>query len=361
MQIETAVTLDDLAVDALALLDRAPILPSGGLFNGGLFSGRAWWDVVLAHAMPVDAEACFVTLRSVGAVIALVPMLRQHGRLASLTTPYSCEYAPLFTAGADGATRVAAMAAFARFCRGCGVTRLDAVPAEWDGLPDLLTGVRQAGLRALRFDHFGNWHEDVSGLGWPAYLHARPGALRETIRRRLRRAEAVPGARFALLTQPADMDQAAEAFESVYRRSWKEPEPYPAFNVALMRATARSGALRFGLWSIGHEPVAVQLWVVMDRRAIVLKLAHDEAYKTHSPGTVLTALMLRHLLDREDVAEIDFGRGNDSYKQGWASRRRQRIGILLVNPWRPAGAYALVRHAGGAARSAIRARLPQPQ
>src|SRR3954453_22172316 len=209
MQTETTATLDGLATDALALLDRAP-----GLISGGLFSGRAWWDVGLAHALPADAEACFVTLRSRGQVVALVPMLRQRGRLASLTTPYSCEYEPLFATGTDSTTRVAAMAAFARFCRGSGVTRLDALPAEWDGWPDLLSGVRQAGLRALRFDHFGNWHEDVSGLGWPAYLHARPGALRETVRRRLRRAEAVPGARFALLTQPADMDKAAEAFES---------------------------------------------------------------------------------------------------------------------------------------------------
>ena len=29
----------------------------------------------------------------------------------------------------------------------------------------------------LRFDHFGNWHEDVSGLDLSAYLRDRPGAL----------------------------------------------------------------------------------------------------------------------------------------------------------------------------------------
>jgi CelD/BcsL family acetyltransferase involved in cellulose biosynthesis len=152
------------------------------------------------------------------------------------------------------------------------------------------------------------------------------------------------------------MDQAADAFESVYRRSWKEPEPYPAFNVALMRTMAALGALRFGLWSLAGEPVAVQLWVVMDRRAIVLKLAHDEAFKAHSPGTVLTALMLRHLLDQEQVAEINFGRGDDAYKKDWASQRRQHVGVLLVNPWRPTGAYALLRHVGGRALVALRNR-----
>ena len=81
--------------------------------------------------------------------------------------------------------------------------------------------------------------------------------------------------------------------------------------------------------------------------ATVLKLAHDEACKAHSPGTVLTALMLRHLLDQEHVDHIDFGRGDDPYKQGWATQRRQRIGLLLVNPWSAAGSTTLLRHALG--------------
>ena len=102
----------------------------------------------------------------------------------------------------------------------------------------------------------------------------------------------------------------------------------------------------------------MQFWVVKDGRATVLKLAHDEAFKAHSPGTVLTALMLRHLLDQEHVAAIDFGRGDDAYKQGWATQRRQRIGLLLVNPRRPAGSAALLRHIAGRVRGAIVQRFP---
>jgi CelD/BcsL family acetyltransferase involved in cellulose biosynthesis len=157
----------------------------------------------------------------------------------------------------------------------------------------------------------------------------------------------VTGARFDLLTRVDQMNQAAEAFELVYRRSWKNAEPYPDFNVALMRAMAERGWLRLGVWSIETEPVAVQFWAVHAGQAIVLKLAHDEAFKTHSPGTVLTAIMIRHLLDNEHVAQIDLGRGDDTYKQGWAVERRQRIGVLLINPRRPAGLIALLRHASG--------------
>ena len=334
----------DLSPDGQALLDSA----------ASMFSGRSWWNVVLAHALPAETTAAFIAIRIGGGVAALCPMLRQDGRLHGLTTPYTCDYMPLFAAGLDRASRVAAMTAFARHLRNQGTVRLDALPLEWDALPDLEAGARQAGLHPLRFDHFGNWYEDVGGLDWATYLLRRSGALRETIRRRLRRAEKLTEARFDLFTQPAEMDRAAKAFESVYQRSWKDAEPFPAFNGALMRAMANCGQLRFGVWSIGAEPVAVQMWVVQAGHAIVLKLAHDEAYKAHSPGTVLTALMLRHLLDREHVEQIDFGRGDDGYKQGWAVQRRQRIGLLLVNPWRVSGAIALLRHFAGRARTSLK-------
>jgi hypothetical protein len=327
--------------EALTLLDEA----------AGIFASRAWWDVVVRTGLPAGAEVAFVLIRSGQRIVGLLPMLRDGRRLSSLTIPYTCEYTPLLFGDV-----VDACAAFGRFCRSTGVTRLDALPVEWDGLAALEAGVRRAGLRALRFDHFGNWYEDVGSLDWSSYMLGRAGALRETIRRRLRRAEKLAHARFELLTEPGQMDVAVKAFESVYQRSWKEPEPYPRFNAALMRAMAGLGLLRFGIWSIGSEPVAVQFWVVRDGCATVLKLAHDEGFKAHSPGTVLTALMVRHLLDVEHVVRIDFGRGDDAYKQGWATCRRQRIGLLLVNPWRFSGAVELVRHVAGRVRAGFAAR-----
>jgi CelD/BcsL family acetyltransferase involved in cellulose biosynthesis len=342
--IETFATIEALAPDAITLLESA----------GSLFDSVAWWRVVLAHAMPAGSEALFAVIRCNGRAVAALPMQRSGGRLGSLTTPYSCAYRPSVAPDVDRAARIRALAAWARFCGADGTVRLDALPAHWDGLAELEAGGRLGGLMPLRFNHFGNWSEDVTGLAWSDYVQRRPGALRETIRRRLRRADKLPDARFDLFTTPDQMDAAAAAFESVYLRSWKEPEPFPDFNVALMRATAAPGWLRLGVWSVGAVPIAVQFWVVKDGHAIVLKLAHDEAFKAHSPGTVLTALMLRHLLDVEHVARIDFGRGDDAYKQGWATERRQYIGLLLVNPRRPAGLLALLRHTAGRMRDTLR-------
>ena len=80
---------------------------------------------------------------------------------------------------------------------------------------------------------------------------------------------------------------------------------------------------------------------------------HDEGRKALSPGTVLTAHMVRHLLDVEQVAELDFGRGDDPYKQSWTTRREQRIGLLLANPWRPRGLATIARHGLGRLRRRV--------
>jgi hypothetical protein len=224
--------------------------------------------------------------------------------------------------------------------------RLEALDPDAAEVVALATAARAAGLVVLRFDHFGTWYENVAGQGWAEYLQARPGPLRSTIRRKFARMARDSGT-FALFADPDGIERGIRAYEDVYRRSWKEPEPFPTFNPALVRRLSPLGSIRLGVYLQGGRALAAQIWLVEQRRATVLKLAHDEAARDASPGTVLTALMLRHLLDNEHVAEIDFGRGDDPYKRLWAGQRRQMVGMVLANPWRVGGMAAWGRHAAG--------------
>jgi len=104
----------------------------------------------------------------------------------------------------------------------------------------------------------------------------------------MRRAERASIA-FEIVTRPEDIESGIAAYESVYARSWKVPEPFPRFNAQMMRHAAGIGVLRLGLLharpdSGGSNPIAVQLWIVMNGQASVLKLAHDAAYKALSPA-----------------------------------------------------------------------------
>ena len=185
-RIETFASLETLPDDATPLFAAAE----------SFFATRAWWEIVLAHAIPPNALPCLLLVRQNGEAAALFPMLHDPatGGFRALTTPYTCLYEPLIRPGHTD--RAAIFGAFARFCRSFATTRVDALePAV---ATQIAAGGRQAGLAVARFDHFGNWHEDIAGLTWAAWLARRSGALRETIRRRTRQAERLPGSHFGL-------------------------------------------------------------------------------------------------------------------------------------------------------------------
>jgi hypothetical protein len=320
------------------------------LFGRGFFDSIGWYETTCRAALPAGAVPEFVVVNSHDSACAVLPMLRHGTRVTSLTTPYSCLWHPLGRTDLSAAAWRDLGARFAIWCRACGTVRLDALdPADASYAP-FLAGVRTAGLHILPFDHFGNWYCALPAANWDTYLAARPGALREAIRRRTKKLLS-EGAEFTTARGSEGLDAVIAAYEAVYAKSWKEPEPFPSFNAALMRSCAADGSLRFGLLKRDSNVLAVQFWVVRERWAAVLKLAHDEAAKAYSPGTVLTAMMIRALLEQDGVTELDFGRGDDPYKKDWTGLRRQRTGVVLANPWRPAGALAIAR---GAVRGFLR-------
>ena len=307
---------------------------------------RTWFDATAAAALPAGATPRYLELRANSRPAALLPLRAEDGRLAALTSPYTTIYQPLLAPDIDPA---AAGRGFGRVLRRTPLTVLDALDPAWPAWPSLLDGFRRTGLVPLRFDQFGNWHEPLDDRDWSSYLAARPGALRETIRRRTRAAERDPAIRITLVRDAAQVPAALEAYEAIYARSWKEPEPFPAFNAALLPRLAHMGVLRMGVLARGDTPLAAQYWTLSGGTATVLKLAHDEAERSLSPGTILTAWMIRTLME-EGARALDFGRGDDPYKHHWASKRRQRFGIALAAPWRPAGALAIARHGAGKLR-----------
>jgi hypothetical protein len=309
-----------------------------------------WWRTMLAAGTPAGVQPRFLVSNLAGASCILPLWAGPGALLEGLAGPYTCLFQPIFAKDTTPTGHRGAGTALCPALRPAGVTRLDALDESADWLAPFLAGLRQGGLRPLRFEHFGNWHEPIDGRNWETYLAARAGALRETIRRKARRNAGVD---FTLITGGADLDAAIAGYEDVYARSWKVPEPFPRFSATMMREAAAAGALRLGLLTAAGTVIAAQIWIAANGRAMVVKLAHDEAFKKLSPGTVLTARMIQHMIDTEHVTELDFGRGDDPYKELWATRRRQRIGYLLANPWHPAGALAIARHLAGRLRRSI--------
>jgi CelD/BcsL family acetyltransferase involved in cellulose biosynthesis len=177
-------------------------------------------------------------------------------------------------------------------------------------------------------------------MTFDGYMSTRDSQLRHTFERKSKKLQTA--GRLQILTRPEDVDSAMDAFESVYSKSWKQPEPYPNFVREWARLCAERGWLRLGVASIDGVPIAAQFWFTTGRRAYIFKLAYDEAQSRWSAGTVLTALLLRHALEVDQVVEIDYLSGDDAYKKSWMTVRRERIGLMACN----------LRSVGGAAAAA---------
>ncbi|HEY7238257.1 MAG TPA: GNAT family N-acetyltransferase [Burkholderiales bacterium] len=213
------------------------------------------------------------------------------------------------------------------------------------GFEALLRALRSEGFLVDRFFSFGNWYVNVGSRTFAQYVEGRP----RTGARQRKKLLSSPRFRYWLVTQPQEVERAMADYERVYRSSWKTGEPYPAFMPGLARRCAERGWLRLGIAYLDGEPAAAQLWIVADATASIFKVAYDQRFAKESVGTLLTSLIMEHVIDRDKVAVVDYLTGDDGYKKDWMSQRRERWGIVAFNPRTVRGLLLAARHFGGRA------------
>lgn len=308
-------SLDGLARDAAGALDRA--------IQPGFHDRHDWLALTHAHIYPGEplaiaaahdaADAAWLPLRDCGS---------GHGR--ALASWYTLAFAPLFTPGTDVESRARLLAEAARQLR----RRFDTLtlwPLEADVSAELQHAFRAQGwLPALRFEA-ANWIANTAGLDFEAYWAQRPSKLRNTVRRRTKNSP--------FTTEILDRfdDAAWDAYEAIYTQSWKPEEGSPAFLRALAEQEGAAGTLRLGIARREGRPVAAQFWTVEHGHATIHKLAYLESEREHSPGTLLSVAMFRHVLDHDRPAVIDYGNGDEPYKAEWMDERRERFRLQLFN------------------------------
>jgi Acetyltransferase (GNAT) domain len=268
--------------------------------------------------------------------------------ISSLTNYYSCFFATHLAAGEDARETLRALArAFMAESPGWETIEIHPLDVDDESFRILMEELRAAGFVVQSFFCFGNWRLAVNGRSFAEYAESLPSVLRNTLQRKRKKLEKTGRARIEILTGGEGLDAAIEAYTTIYLASWKKPEPYPEFIPALIRLCAQEGILRLGVAYVDGQPAAAQLWIVYNGVALIYKLAYDEQFADLSVGTILTANLMQHVLDIDQVAEVDYLSGDDAYKKDWMSYRRERWGILALNPRTLKGALAIARHVGG--------------
>jgi hypothetical protein len=210
-----------------------------------------------------------------------------------------------------------------------------------------INALKKAGFIVQKFYCFGNWYLPSAGLSYENYLASRSSRLRNTLKRKRKKLFREHTVDCKIITSHEEAEAHINAYQVVYKDSWKKPEPHPHFIPQLIRTYAELGKLRFGILYVDGQPAAAQIWLVHEGIASIFKLAYDDSFVSLSVGSILTEELMRHVLDKDHVHEIDYLTGDDAYKKDWMSYRRERWGILALNPRTPAGILGIIRHVIG--------------
>ncbi len=311
---------------------------------------RLEWLALLAEMCMPQAQ-CVIAAARDGDAVAALPVCRTAEGFAPLGNWYSFFVRPLLNQAArnDPARAAALLAALTGSLAAAGAARLAPLPEPEAAA--LAAAFRASGWIGTIEPSDTNHILELGGRSFDAYWAARPGALRETVRRK--GAKGIVSLRIETTFSDIDWD----AYEAIYARSWKPEEGNPAFLRRFAMAESAAGALRMGMAEIGGEPVAAQFWTVEGGTAWIHKLAHDEASRGASPGTLLSAALFRHVIDVDRVHTVDFGTGDNPYKRDWMEAARPRYALAF---YRPAAISQWPQLARLAARAAKR-RVLQPR
>ncbi|MFZ4285923.1 GNAT family N-acetyltransferase [Variovorax sp. HJSM1_2] len=329
LTVEGCQALSDLPDDARALMERAE--------HTSMQLGWSWYANLVDKVFADQTnDLWFYVLRRTSEVLAVLPLRvdREQGvlTLRALANYYTALYAPCLAASATAQDVAVLFRALKKSWPRLATVNLSPMDHGAAQFQLLQQAMSLGGLRHFDFFCFGNWYEPVRS-DWKGYLMQRKANFRSTIKRH--GAKLVEeGGRIELVdtASPQALEQAIEAYQKVYSASWKKDEPFAEFVPGLIRTCADKGWLRMGLAWMKDQPIAAQIWTVAHGKADIYKVAYDENFKAYSPGTLVSALLMEHVLTVDGVREVDFLVGDDAYKKVWMSARRERWGLVGYNP-----------------------------
>ena len=258
--------------------------------------------------------------------------------LTSLTNYYTSLFQPIFqSAGQSQADAISFfVAALGDGSLAWDEISLEPLAGEAPFFGDFRNALERCKYPYTVNECFANWYYPTDGNSYETYENSLPSKLRHTLQRKQRKLDREVDSTIRIVHDNSDLSEFIHDYAAVYQKSWKSEESYPGFIHAIIESFAQKGWLRLGLMYVDGVPVAAQLWFVKDGIASIYKLAYDGKYAQYSVGTILTAAMMKHVLDVDQVRLVDFLTGDDAYKKDWMSHRQGRYRIRVYNrhTWR---------------------------
>ncbi|MBB5018315.1 hypothetical protein HNQ59_001603 [Chitinivorax tropicus] len=315
-----------------------------------VFYSLPWFRNYLAAVEGPSANLRLLTASGRDAQAALVMLRKQSelplkpSMLIGAQNYYSCLFGPAYS----GQPNQALFDAMLSLAGQEQVDLLDLHPLDRESpcYTLLKNALENNGWWVDEYFCFGNWYLELNGRRYSEYYESLPSKLKNTLKRKKKALDQAGNARFEIIENGPDLDRIIADYIRIYNASWKVPEPYQEFMPGLFKTCAEQGWLRAGVAYVDDEPAAAQLWIVHDKQALIYKLAYDERFSKLSVGSILTAMIMEYVIDRDHVEMIDYLTGDEPYKQDWMSHRRERWGIIAYNPRSLKGLIHAAAHFG---------------
>lgn len=290
-----------------------------------IFFSRLWFETLASAALEREQTLLLACVQDGDKVLAILPLKQIGESLYALTSSYySSLYTILLVENApptilECLAQGLLQSPFQSLC-------LEPIAEDDPVMQQLQNSMAAYGATSHRYFCFYNWVHPLLGQSFAEYMAKRPAKVCHTIARKQRKLAREREYEIQLFQQD-NLQQGLADYHAIYQASWKAQQALVDFINQLVVVLSASGYLRFAVLYIEEQPAAAQIWFVVHRKASIFRLAYDEAWKTYSPGSILTQYLMQHVIDIDQVTEIDFLTGNESYKQDWMTERRERWGL----------------------------------
>ncbi|MGU3465720.1 GNAT family N-acetyltransferase [Methylobacterium sp. C33D] len=338
----------------------------GGVTLGDAPEPAAWDALVAASAAPhphfarhvieahrtaglLPADLRYVTVRAGDRLVALLPYRAARdlsglgGRvLRPFLSPYVTATAPLVADGPDRAAHAHALVEGLEAASGGCAWRWPLLPTAAGAVPEMLAAMRARGWAIGTVAGFDRPVMDRRA-DHAAFLAGHPGRAHfKDLRRRARRLAETGTVTHASATAGADLARLVAAFLDLERAGWKgqagtamacRPEGAALARALFTDAPGPIGVRADALYLDGR-PVAVSLALVDGGTATLLKTAYDEDLRSHAPGLLLEAEIVRACHETGFADRLDSATLEGSALEGLYRDRIPVAEIVAVPPGR---------------------------